>query len=300
MLAFSTNWNSARHEKGGAMLREIEELGFQWVELGHGIRSEAVVGIIKYLSKTNLKVCSVHNYCPLPPGLRVGAPNFIELTSLQATDRKRAVQKTKETIDFANQVGAMTVILHLGSFVSIRRRETSLIKYLEQSDRRRVASKLKLVKLWERGINELWERINEGLMILISYAKTKKIKLGIENRAFFSELPSENWECLGQHYSDDTLGYWHDFGHAQIKEYLGWANHWETFTKKKEKLLGCHFHDAIFSTQDHQALGTGRVPWDLLLPQVPREIPWVMEYHPRLSPEIIQKDRERLNSLAER
>jgi hypothetical protein len=39
MISFSTCWNSSRHTSGETMLREIkQELGFDLIELGHGIR----------------------------------------------------------------------------------------------------------------------------------------------------------------------------------------------------------------------------------------------------------------------
>src|SRR5256885_16150018 len=47
MIAFSTSWNSGRHTDGAEMLREIKELGFNRVELGHGIRISLMPGIQK-------------------------------------------------------------------------------------------------------------------------------------------------------------------------------------------------------------------------------------------------------------
>jgi len=38
MIAFSTCWNSGAHTSGEEMLREIQALGFNLIELGHGIR----------------------------------------------------------------------------------------------------------------------------------------------------------------------------------------------------------------------------------------------------------------------
>ena len=46
-LALSTCWNSYRHQDGYAMLREIRQLGFPVVELGHAIRFSLWPGIMK-------------------------------------------------------------------------------------------------------------------------------------------------------------------------------------------------------------------------------------------------------------
>ena len=45
MFAFSTCWNSQRHSDGRAMLAEIRTLGFEYAELGHGVRMSLVDGI---------------------------------------------------------------------------------------------------------------------------------------------------------------------------------------------------------------------------------------------------------------
>lgn len=290
MIAFSTSWNAHRHEKGGPMLREIEALGFQWVELGHGIRAELMPGILKYLNKSELRVCSVHNYCPLPAGMQKDAPDFLTYTALSQADRKRAVQKTKETIDFAEQVGAAAVVLHLGSLFS-EKEERPLVEALSQGKKSHaVDSKLKLVTARQKKVAPLWDRVHECLRTITSYAESKKIKLGIENRAYFGELPSEfELENLWRRYGSETVVYWHDFGHAQIKQERGWANHWELFSANKMRLGGCHIHDASFPSQDHGCLGRGNVEWSLYLSQLPKNIPWVLEFHSRVSEENIHK-----------
>jgi hypothetical protein len=48
MLSFSTCWNSSRHTAGNEMLREIKnKLGFDLIELGHGIRISLMPGVQK-------------------------------------------------------------------------------------------------------------------------------------------------------------------------------------------------------------------------------------------------------------
>ena len=66
MLSFSTCWNSSRHTDGDVMLREIKELGFDEVELGHGIRISLMPGIQQMYDAGKVKFTSLHNFCPLP------------------------------------------------------------------------------------------------------------------------------------------------------------------------------------------------------------------------------------------
>ena len=67
MLAFSTCWNSGRHTTGEAMLREIKnKLGFEFIELGHGIRLSLMPGVQKMFEAGHVRFSSLHNFCPLP------------------------------------------------------------------------------------------------------------------------------------------------------------------------------------------------------------------------------------------
>ena len=67
MISCSTCWNSGRHTDGAAMIQEILDLGFDTVELGHGIRLPLVEGILKMWEAGKVKISSLHNFCPLPP-----------------------------------------------------------------------------------------------------------------------------------------------------------------------------------------------------------------------------------------
>src|SRR5207249_10408990 len=66
MIAFSTCWNSSRHTDGAEMLREIVDLGFDRVELGHGIRISLMPGIQKAFDAGEVRFTSLHNFCTLP------------------------------------------------------------------------------------------------------------------------------------------------------------------------------------------------------------------------------------------
>ena len=64
------------------MLQEILDLGFERVELGHGIRLSLMEGIQRRFNKGGLTISSLHNFCPLP----------IEIT-------RAAVLKALQTLD---------------------------------------------------------------------------------------------------------------------------------------------------------------------------------------------------------
>ena len=52
MISFSTCWNSSRHTAGEQMIGEIKnKLGFELIELGHGIRISLMPGIQKIFER---------------------------------------------------------------------------------------------------------------------------------------------------------------------------------------------------------------------------------------------------------
>ena len=63
------------------MLREIRELGFEWAELSHGIRISLLPGIIEAVDAGEIKISSLHNFCPLPMGVNHAAPNLYLFSS---------------------------------------------------------------------------------------------------------------------------------------------------------------------------------------------------------------------------
>jgi len=82
-----------------------------------------------------------------------------------------------------------------------------------------------------------------------------------------------------------TIGYWHDCGHAQIKQNLGFIDHRMHLETMAPRLLGFHVHDVIFPGRDHAAPGTGCVDFVALQPMIKPEHIKVFEFSPRLSTE---------------
>src|SRR5580698_8538286 len=127
MLSCSTCWNCTRHTKGEDMLQEILDLGFQWIELGHGIRLSLMEGIQRYYDAGKVRFSTLHNFCPLPVEITRPAPDCYQFSSHRDAERERAMKLTFQTIDFAQRLGAGLVVLHLGS-VAIDRYTDQLVE----------------------------------------------------------------------------------------------------------------------------------------------------------------------------
>ncbi len=290
MLSCSTCWNSARHTNGAEMLQEILDMGFENIELGHGIRLSLMEGIQKYYDAGKVKFSSLHNFCPLPIEITHAAPDCYQFSSHRDSERERALKLTFQTIDFAERLGAPIVVLHLGRvpMEPITDKLIELAQLGEHNSRRYVKLKLAAVKKREEKSTFYLRRSKECLEQILAYAAPKNIKLGVEGRQSYEEIPNER-EIPGllQSLNSPNVGYWHDFGHIQIKENLGFVDHFQWLSQIRGKLLGCHLHDTKWPGKDHCAPFTGAIQYDKLVPLLPKDTLFVWEMGPRRTKEEI-------------
>ena len=58
--------------------------GLQYAELSHGIRISLVPGIIEAVEAGEIRISTLHNFCPLPIGVNHPAPNIFKFTAEDA------------------------------------------------------------------------------------------------------------------------------------------------------------------------------------------------------------------------
>ncbi len=295
MISFSTCWNSGRHKDGDEMLREIiGELGFRHIELGHGTRISLMPGIQKMHQAGEVTFSSLHNFCPLPVEVMHASPDCYKF-SAPAAERERAVKQTCQTIDFAERLGAPFVVLHCGSVPMnpITDELIALAKAGQLLSRDYVRRKVKAVQKREAAAPIHLERVKDCLKRIVEYAAAKNIRLGVEGRRGYEEMPSEK-ELPGllDELDSPFAGYWHDFGHLQIKENLGFIDHEEWLRLIGPRAFGCHLQDVIWPGQDHQPPFAGHVDLEKLVPLLSPACVFVWEMSPRKTAEEILRSVE--------
>ncbi|HHY84796.1 MAG TPA: sugar phosphate isomerase/epimerase [Verrucomicrobia bacterium] len=273
------------------MLREIRELGFDYAELSHGTRISLMPGILEAVDAGEIRISSLHNFCPLPIGVNHAAPNLFQFSSESPRERELALKHTLRTLDFASRVKASVVVLHSGS-IEMRPYTDRLIELVARGERdtekyQRLCSEFDEKR--EARKQRHLDRVIELLKKIVAEAESRGLRLGIENRQSLEELPFESdYRMLFREIPSPALRYWHDTGHAQIKENLGFihhALHLETFSPQ---LAGFHLHDVQFPARDHQPPGTGSVDFAALKPMVRPEHIKVFELSPSLPPEAVK------------
>jgi sugar phosphate isomerase/epimerase len=303
ILSLSTCWCSNRHEDGYVMLKEMAELGFEYVELSHGIRMTLVPGILKAVAEGVVKVSTTHNFCPLPAGIMVPAPNAYQPSSPNPGERELWRRYTGQSLEFAQRVGAKVMVLHCGSEFFFFFNPASKVNRLttqakdsatplaENAEYTLALGKL-LAKLRKAGPKH-YGRVREGFTELAEKARVCGVKFGVENREGLLELPlDEDMESfLASVEALGVCGGWHDVGHARIKEKEGVLKHAEFLEKNHARLMGFHLHDVSAEGKDHQQPGTGSVDWAMVRKYVKPEHIVVVELSPKLRSEQVRESK---------
>lgn len=267
------------------MLREIRQLGFEYAELSHGIRLSLVPGIIEAVDAGEIKISSLHNFCPLPMGVMQAAPNLYEFSANNTRDRELAFKHTQKTLEFAARVKAPVVVLHLGS-IQMKDYTGKLSKMLESDGKdSKKFQKLRdeALKAREAKKENPYGQMKEMLRQILPDAEKRGLKLGCENRQALEELPLDGDFEVFREFQSPGIAYWHDTGHAQIKENMGVLQHTHALETLAPRLAGFHVHDVIFPDHDHAVPGKGTIDFAALKPFLKPEHIKVFEFSPKLT-----------------
>jgi sugar phosphate isomerase/epimerase len=289
------------------MAQEMAGLGFEFIELSHGIRITLVPGILRAVDEGVVKIGSTHNFCPLPTGVVHAAPNLFQPSSRDPQERDQWLRHTKRSIDFAAQVKARVLVCHLGSVAFFWFDPADkLAAYADRHPGGGLAADPAYQRVLARCFGRLrkqlgpfWERTKAGVNEILGYAAQKGVRLGFENREKFDELPLDDDYAgfLAGLPAGSPAGYWHDTGHADIKQTMGVLDHRAHLEKMAPRLLGFHLHDVNAEGRDHQGIGAGRIDFAMVSSFWRPEHLLVLELSPRLPVEDIRSSKARIEAL---
>jgi len=300
-LSLSTCWNSHRHrEDGRTVIEEALSLGFDSVELSHGMSSVLLPGFYQAFEQglksgqPAIRISGVHNFCPSPVEVSGDRPDVYEFTSKHRLHRERAITLTRRSIDVAANLGGKYVVLHLGHS-GMRDYTAKLTKWAQEGEmegKAFIKLKEKMIRKRERLRGKHLNLVRKALDELVPYAQEKGVVLGLESRSRFEQVPNEEeMELLLDEYDSPAVGYWHDFGHVQLKANLNLLDHRQWLEKMSPRLIGCHLHDVIGVADDHAVPFHGEMDFDQLIPLLPSGVPLIWEMHPRRKADDIKAAR---------
>jgi sugar phosphate isomerase/epimerase len=301
MLAVSTCWKSWDAGSGDEILGPILDAGVNAIELEYRISEAIYKEMLPLLKRERPAVVSVHNYFPLLAHLRSSnaSGDAFLLSSIEKDERESAVKHTLRTLEYAHDVGARAVVLHMGKtlmddgFERLKEEcddgtleEEATQDYVEALKKERKRAGRKHLDAALFSLDRLWRP-----------AERLGLRLGIENRYHLREVPSaDELDVILARFEGGNIGYWHDVGHAAVQESLYKVGHEELLSRFSARLIGVHLHDAE-GARDHQAPGKGTIDFEMVNKHLPSDAIHVVELDPHVTPEELEEGMQFLDEI---
>lgn len=279
------------------LLKAARRLGYDSFELDVAVPSAWLPDIKKSVASGEAKILSVHNFCPkvesVPDGRSIWSAYLI--TSEDETERRRAVDLTKRSVETASAVGASIVVAHSGQ-TEVTPHGRDLAKFLRDFGAgsamyaaRRDELKKNRAAVAERYLHNAVKSLDE----LARFAVGSGVRLGLENRFFYHEIPlldefGEIFRAVGS----PSLAFWYDVGHGEVFIRMGlMSSHEEILEPYRDRIAGFHLHD-VRGTRDHYAPGEGEMDYTRFLGYMRSDTIKIIEAHPYSNPDAVISARD--------
>jgi sugar phosphate isomerase/epimerase len=283
-LSLSTMWGIGQFKTLADFFGAARDLGFDRFELNHAVNS-AMLGNVHL---NGHKISSVHEPCPADISVSVLKERNWLISAPDPENRQRGVAAVRRSIDLARELGAPLVIVHPGRVDIDTALEMNLHKLFKAGQSNtpeydRAKERLMSARAAQADAN--LESVRRSLAELAEYAARQGVRLGLENRYYYHEIPlPDELDMLLDLGYEGVIGYWHDVGHAQTLEHLGFCAHQEWLERFAHHIVGTHLHDVV-GIRDHLAAGLGQIDWDMVARYLPADALRTCEFQTFNSPQ---------------
>ncbi|OGO65179.1 MAG: hypothetical protein A2029_16530 [Chloroflexi bacterium RBG_19FT_COMBO_47_9] len=256
--SFSTMWAIKNYPDLNGFFEISKHLGFQKIELNHQVDS----AMLSRVTLDHFQFSSIHEPCPAEISTKDLVDRDWLISSSDEVSRKKGVETVKRSIELAHELAAPTVIIHCGTIpydTNYESKIRALFGKSEENTEEYQTIKSDIIQLRTDLAGPRLNAVKKSLNELLEYADQFRIRLGLENRYHYMDIPSidEMGELLSLADSSQ-LGFIYDVGHAQALDRLGFYSHEDWLQRYSSRILGSHLHDVIGVT-DHYAPGLGEI-----------------------------------------
>ncbi|MBI5301721.1 MAG: sugar phosphate isomerase/epimerase [Chloroflexi bacterium] len=263
--ALSTMWGIKKFDTLAEFFQQGSALGFTRFELNHAVNSTMLNGMNGY------RVVSVHEPCPADVSASELKKRNWLISATDETNRREGVNAVKRSIDLAQKFGASFVIVHPGKVDVDTARDNTMRELFRQgkaatAEFAQIRNQFIALRAAQAPLN--LSAVRTSLIELAEYAGERNIKLGLENRYHYFEIPLPDELDSLLNLGFKNVGFWYDVGHAETLHRLGFFPHAEWLRRFSVRIIGVHLHDVV-GIDDHQAAGSGQIDWDMVARYVP-------------------------------
>ncbi len=292
--SLSTMWAKKNFSKLSDFFEAARRMGYARIELNHQIDSSMLAGI----DLSQYQFSSVHEPCPADISTEELKNRDWLMSSPEEGNRAQGVQAIKRSIDLAHKLHAPVIVVHCGlasADLTLEKKLRNLFTAGKTETEEYQELKQKLIESRADLIGPRFEAVKKSLLELLEYAAPFRVRLGLENRYHYFDIPSlDEMEELLALAGPDQLGFIYDVGHAQALDRLGFFPHEEWLRRYASRMIGAHLHD-VRGVIDHFAPGLGEVDYDMVASYLPAQAYRTLELQPSNSPEQVKAALEYLS-----
>ena len=265
-IALSTMYaQQKRFDSGEAFARYAAGAGYDAIEVSHSTPEEKLRQI---LDCGVLPVTSVHQPAPHVEVAGGRSNADLNLAATNPREHAQAIKHALRSVEWAAEAGAKALVVHLGEVeMAWSGTEAELYRLYRQAgikDNRAEEARAEMEARRAEAAPAHLEAAREALEQLVEGARPHGIVIGLENRLQFHHIPHPHETlALIEGFAPDEAGHWHDTGHAEVLDRLGFMPHRDWFDKLGDRLVGAHVHD-VRGALDHRAPGTAQLDWPMV------------------------------------
>ena len=285
--SFSTMWARHNFPHLSDFFEAAVRLGFARIELNHQITSS----MLENFDLSPRTISSVHEPCPADISVDDLKARDWLISSPNEERRQHGLEAIKRSLDLAARLRLPVIVVHAGmvstdSVLEQRLRSLFDAGLSASSEYRDVQTEL--IEIRRRLAPACLEAVRKSLHELLDYAGAAGIRLGLENRYHYYDIPSldEMGDLLALA-DAGRLGFVYDVGHAQNLDRLGFYAHEDWLRRYSSRILEVHLHD-VRGIHDHLAPGLGEVDFDMVARYLPAAAIRTLEVQPANTPEQVK------------
>ncbi len=276
-VALSTMWAIGQFQSLADFFVAGEGLGYTGFELNHEVDSAMLNG----LPLSSYRITSIHEPCPADISTAELKARDWLISSLEEESRQQGVRAIQRSINLAQELGVSVIVVHPGKVDIDRQLEPAVWSLFETGQAGTPAyqeAKERLIDGRAAAADAHLDAVRRSLVELADYAGRTGVRLGLENRYYYQDIPLlDEMGMLLELTNDERIGFWYDVGHAQALENLGLVAHEVWLKRYAPRMLGVHLHD-LKGLKDHFAAGLGEIDWDMVAANLPEDAIRVCEF----------------------